>query len=790
MRTRVSNNFICALGTNTLRSLCTLISFLFTLSYTFGDDDVNQVGNYYSINGLTFRMCDNFEAYLESCGRGDIVIPSSITSTFWENYYATHVEPTDPQLIVPPPDVAYKDGTYTVVAIDPSVFRDSRITSVTFPNTIKGIPSGAFAFCDQLEWVSFPESLVFFGCKAEGKSYSEFKEGNASEMFYNCFKLKEITIPNCAKTIGEDMFSQCFSLTEVKIPNSVTSIGSYAFLLCKNLESITIPNSVISIGNSVFSGCEKLLNIYSEIEEPFDISEKVFDKYTYENAILHVPQGTKSKYLKCTGWKNFIHIHEIGEYDMTQLTVTVNVTDGGKVIFRETEVRNDSKDFDVQTFFGRDLMFDIIPDDGYHIKSVTRNDVDVTDKLEREEGIIRYIQYEALSGLTLDVSFEKDSQEPSLGVFSARTPEGVEMTFKVLDAEQKLVQVGVGLRGQPAITVSDISDLIIPSEINGYKVAAIGEYAFADCTNLRSVSIPWTAGFSLKLEESEASNRIYSMWVRDHAFSGCSNITSVVITADIEPGISDLDYPLHWITDNVFDASVFQNAVLDVPYGYKELFQSLGKWAWCEFKNIVESANTDNPIVPNTPNSDGTYIEYFIDKDPGYGKATIVKEIGTGNNNVEIELTGVKPGAHIFYLRSHDENGHWSATVSRPLYVRPLIYIAEIEYFFDNNDPGQGRATKISLPSNRRNPFDMKIPLGNLSLGRHQLNVRVKGDDGLWSHVVSEAFTIGENTGISEVGIDCEPVAVYTLKGYQVNGQKGINIILYKDGTTKKVIIK
>jgi hypothetical protein len=66
----------------------------------------------------------------------------------------------------------------------------------------------------------------------------------------------------------------------------------------------------------------------------------------------------------------------------------------------------------------------------------------------------------------------------------------------------------------------------------------------------------------------------------------------------------------------------------------------------------------------------------------------------------------------------------------------------------------------------------------------------VKGDDGLWSHVVSEAFTIGENTGISEVGIDCEPVAVYTLKGYQVNGQKGINIILYKDGTTKKVIIK
>lgn len=375
----------------------------------------------------------------------------------------------------------------------------------------------------------------------------------------------------------------------------------------------------------------------------------------------------------------------------------------------------------------------------------------------------------------------------SQDIFTARTPEGVEMTFKVLDAEQKLVQVGVGLKGQPAIMSSGIYDLIIPAEINGYKVATIGEYAFADCINLQYVSIPWTAGFSLHLEEPAYSGWFYSMWVRDHAFSGCSNITSVVFTAINEPGISDLDYldyPLHWINDNVFDASVFQNATLYVPYGYKELFQSLSSWVWCEFRNIVELPNNDNPDF------NGIFIEYFIDKDPGHGKATKVQGNGAGNHDVLIDLTGVDPGAHVFYLRSHDENGHWSATVSRPLYVRPLIYIAEMEYYFDNNDPGQGRATRISLPSNRSNLFDIEIPLGSLSLGSHRLNIRVKGDDGLWSSVVSEAFIVGENTGISEVGIDSEPVVVYTLKGYQVKGLKGINIIRYKDGTAKKVIIK
>ncbi|MBR6140737.1 MAG: leucine-rich repeat domain-containing protein [Bacteroidaceae bacterium] len=45
------------------------------------------------------------------------------------------------------------------------------------------------------------------------------------------------------------------------IPNSVTSIGNYAFSGYSGLTSVTIPNSVTSIGDSAFSGCSGLTSI-------------------------------------------------------------------------------------------------------------------------------------------------------------------------------------------------------------------------------------------------------------------------------------------------------------------------------------------------------------------------------------------------------------------------------------------------------------------------------------------------------------------------------------------------
>ena len=118
------------------------------------------------------------------------------------------------------------NGT-TVETIGNTAFQNSAVTSVTIPDSVTAIYSGAFANCSQLTNISIPNSVTYIGYSA----------------FNSCTSLKSITLPSSLSSILEALFSGCSQLTTIHIPVSVTFIENDAFADCPSLMTVTYPGS-------------------------------------------------------------------------------------------------------------------------------------------------------------------------------------------------------------------------------------------------------------------------------------------------------------------------------------------------------------------------------------------------------------------------------------------------------------------------------------------------------------------------------------------------------------------
>ena len=146
----------------------------------------------------------------------------------------------------------------TVETIGNTAFQNSAVTSVTIPDSVTAIYSGAFANCSQLTNISIPNSVTFIG-------FSTFE---------HCTSLKSITLPSSLSSISEALFFGCSQLTTIHIPVSVTSIGNNAFADCPSLMTVTYPGSKTQWDDDITKGSNSdvLENnlICNKLEATFD----------------------------------------------------------------------------------------------------------------------------------------------------------------------------------------------------------------------------------------------------------------------------------------------------------------------------------------------------------------------------------------------------------------------------------------------------------------------------------------------------------------------------------------
>lgn len=153
--------------------------------------------------------------------------------------------------------------------------RNKVVESISFPNSLKNIEKKAFAYCDNLDGVSFKsecqlESIgvaSFFEC--EKMRYFNMPDTVSkidNYAFTYCESLREISLPNIT-VVPFGVFQGCNSLKKVTIDEGVVSIAGHAFWGCTSLEKINLPSTLVEMGQAAFNKCSSLK--YIELPENF-----------------------------------------------------------------------------------------------------------------------------------------------------------------------------------------------------------------------------------------------------------------------------------------------------------------------------------------------------------------------------------------------------------------------------------------------------------------------------------------------------------------------------------------
>lgn len=150
-----------------------------------------------------------------------------------------------------------------------SAFSSCRsLKTIELPRVTK-IPVSAFQYCDSLNIVSLSDSLkmiensAFYECKSLKSIYipnSCYNIGNS--VFERCTNLQSVHLPSELSTISKDLFATCKSLTILDASNTqVGRIFESAFAGCSSLISIILPMTLHTIDANVFSGDTNLETI-------------------------------------------------------------------------------------------------------------------------------------------------------------------------------------------------------------------------------------------------------------------------------------------------------------------------------------------------------------------------------------------------------------------------------------------------------------------------------------------------------------------------------------------------
>ncbi len=314
-------------------------------------------------------------------------------------------------------------------------------------------------------------------------------------------------------------------MTSVTIPENVTSIGSYAFSGCSGLTSVTIPASVTSVGSSAFSDCSGLIKCAypNTISNPFPTGLCI--AYNAEGAFVEdgcvwAPEKTALYYAPLSLEGEFIipaSVNTVGGnsfYGCSGLTSVKSLSETAPAI-------------STNSFEGLyDSVEAIVPDNS--LNNYLTSNWALFENLTTAGGVVA-------QKFTDDVFRYRVNGEKSAmllaGSYGNMTSASIPDRVVLNDEFYNVTYIG----NEAFRDCSNLRSVSLPKNLE-----VIGEQAFRECTGLTSANIPESvkeigrgAFYNCsQIPSLTLGNSVKS--IGDYAFRGCSSLTTVEIPESVK----------------------------------------------------------------------------------------------------------------------------------------------------------------------------------------------------------------------------------------------------------------
>lgn len=632
----------------------------------------------------------------------------------------------------------------------------SGLNNITIPNSVTSIGMGAFSNCNGLTNVIIPEGIT---------KISPF-------VFEGCNNLVSVTIPNSVTSIGLGAFSGCCALTSVIIPNSVTNIDGGAFAGCENLASIEIPNSVVNIGSIAF----KNTAWYDNQEDGLVYAGNVAYEYKGEmpeNTSITIKDGTVSiaygAFMNCSG--------------LTTLTIPSSVTYiSGNILSGCTGLTDVYCYAESVPETDDDYGFGHSGSAYLHVPSSSI--AEYKKAWGREFSIIGGFVYDLVE-LIENGDLEKESQFQYFYSKEMSVDDGALLKSRVVDGE--------GKDGTKGIVVHSSDIALNPWDNQFYIILPfaipVGTPIFVEfdykASNSGTVQTSGHEVIGVGVSNGIGSVEMGTEW---NHFKFASAVTSYVYANDIKCIAFDLNY-IRQATDFYFDNISFKIFKEDW-----EVLSNTGaeiipmeKETEIDFeKSFTEESDLTNLVVENVYVTLDTKTDgYDAEKKCIVLTSTVTAEQVEGISDKEVGEAMVKENFNGLILEVPAGTGTISIDAqtkgNRSLNVK--VGNGEAQTFVQ---PERG---KVEIPYTVADDSYVYIYGAATSASAQRRAISSDTENGVLIYGVKWE---GVSTGIDAATTANEGThQFYTIDGTPAKTlQKGVNIVHYSDGTSKKVYMK